>query len=545
MSQRLRFLTHTSILVASLLNLATPSVSAFPDIETHWAKDCIAQMKPRNLVTGYPNGTFRPNGTITRAEFAVLMLNAFPNAPIKRGGIQFTDVPTTHWAHRAIQEAYKRGFFAGYPGNIFKPSQAIPRVQAIGVLAGALNYSIPNNPETILRQYYQDAAQIPNYAKNAIASASINSIVVNYPNSFQLNPNQAGTRGEIAALLCRGLNIYTVPPQYIAGIEIAPQTVRPLPGSLDTVPVFNSNSPELFRTEGILLSTFPPTEKATPEAHLNYQFKGRFDIFSHHIARAETATETHPFYQGLLIQNPGQKSVTIEVLQGATYLSTPDSPFIALPDMADNTKGNVYSGPGSRVMTAVLQGEKQDIFPDSLVIPPGESRLLMNLPIPVTRAPASNGRSTMLRLQSDGEVYIANLVKKANKNGTSSYTAPSLTEWETLLKTGKLAEPRGKIPTPLDPPQEPTVFGRVAGVSQGSQWKANITNNPNTNYLTIPESSQSFSYVLGTLHLITLGTEQIQSAKMLRRYSDTAYFAHSNYGVEYNLTLPLRNDKGR
>jgi hypothetical protein len=43
------------------------------------------------------------------------------------------------------------------------------------------------------------------------------------------------------------------------------------------------------------------------------------------------------------------------------------------------------------------------------------------------------------------------------------------------------------------------------------------------------------------LHLITLGTAQIQSAPMLRRYEDTAYFAHSNYGVEYNLTLPLKN----
>jgi hypothetical protein len=81
----------------------------------------------------------------------------------------------------------------------------------------------------------------------------------------------------------------------------------------------------------------------------------------------------------------------------------------------------------------------------------------------------------------------------------------------------------------------------VAGVSQGAQWQAEITDNPNVSDLSIPQPGKAFSYALGTLHLITLSTGQIQSAPMLKRYPDTAYFAHSNYGVEYNLTLPLKN----
>jgi hypothetical protein len=48
---------------------------------------------------------------------------------------------------------------------------------------------------------------------------------------------------------------------------LQPQEVRPLPGKLDDVPVFNSNSPELVQTEGILLSTFPPRQKSTSAAH--------------------------------------------------------------------------------------------------------------------------------------------------------------------------------------------------------------------------------------------------------------------------------------
>jgi len=537
----LKLLTNTSVLAASLLSLSTPNAIAFTDIDSHWAKECISQMAPRKLVSGYPDGSFRPNTTITRAEFAVLMLNAFPDAPVKRSGTTFKDVPSNFWAYSAVQEAYKRGFFSGYPGGLFQPNQQIPRVQAIGVLAGAKNFSIPANPDSTLRQYFEDAAQIPDYAKNAIASAAVNTLVVNYPNVKQLKPNQTATRGEVAALICRALFIYAVPPQYMAGVEVSPQEIRPLPGKLDTIPTFNSNSPELVETEGILLSTLPPEGKQVPSAHLNYAFNGRFDIFTHHIARAETAAQARPFYQGLILHNKTDKPVTVDVLQAVSYLGTPDAPFKTLPDMVDNSNGNVYSGPGSRTMGDILRGVRQTTFPEKLVIQPGQSQILMNQPIPIERTPASNGRSTMMRLRSDGAVYVANVMMKAPQASNGTYRAPNLAEWQNLLDKGSLAEPRGPVPTPLDPPREPTVFGRVAGVSEGSQWQTQITDNPNIEHLSIPQPGKAFSYPLGTLHLITLSTGQIQSAPMLKRYSDTAYFAHSNYGVEYNLTLPLQN----
>jgi len=533
----LSFLT-TSI---ALLSLSRLSAMAFTDVQNHWAEDCINQMAPRKLVSGYPDGTFRPNATITRAEFAVLMLNAFPDAPVRRAGTMFKDVPPNHWAHKAIQDAYKRGFFSGYPGGTFLPNQPIPRVQAIGVLAGARNLSFSGLPEGTLRQYFTDAGQIPDYAKNAIAAAAINSLIVNYPNVKQLKPNQTATRAEVTALICRALFIYAVPPQYIAGVEIRPQEVRALPGRLDTVPTFNSNSPELVRTEGILLSTFPPDGKQVPSAHLNFPFQERFDIFSHHIARAETQAETGTLYQGIIVHNPSDKPVTVEVLQAASYLSAPEAPFQELPDMVDNPNGTYYSGPGSRTMGDVLRGVRQGIFPAQLVIEPGQSQILMNQPISIERAPASNGRSTMMRLRSDGLVYVANLAKRAVRNSNGTYRAPTLNEWQGLLENGDVAGPRDPKPTPLDPPRQPTVFSRVGGVSEGAQWRADITDSPNVDHLSIPQSGKAISYVIGTVHLITLGTGQIQSAQMLRRYSDTAYFAHSNYGVEYNITLPLKN----
>ena len=359
-------------------------------------------------------------------------------------------------------------------------------------------------------------------------------LVVNYPDVKQLAPNHSSTRGDIAAFLCNALGIPGVPTQYAVGFEEPIIDVRPLPGQLDTIPTVNSNSPEIIGTEGILVSTFPPQGKKTPKAHLNLPIKGRFDFFSHHIVRAKTQAETRPFYQGAIVHNPTEETVTVEVLHGSSYLTSPDALFIDLPPMVDNATGDTYAGPGSRVMNEILRRRRQRTFPRYLDIPPGESKMLMNLPIPLGNVvPVSNGRSTMMRLSSNGLVYIANLAMRAPLNSEPpteelrlrTYRAPTLEEWQTLLENGKLAEPRDSVPTPLEPVvQSPITFGRVAGVSGGTQWKVKVTDDRNASYLSIPEPGLAFSYAIATIHNITLGTGQIQSAPMLARYGRYCLF---------------------
>lgn len=320
------------------------------------------------------------------------------------------------------------------------------------------------------------------------------------------------------------------------------QPVRALSGKLDNVPVFNSNSPELVQTEGILLSTFPPAGKATPEAHLNFPFVGRFDVFAHHIAKAPTPQDLRTLYLGIILYNPGLKPVTVDILQAASYLSQPDAPFIPLPPVVDNPAGKVYSGPGSRVMSDILLGLTSADFPAQLVIPPQASRMLLNLGIPVkTLEPPLNGRSTLMRLRSDGAVYAASLAKYAPVDAQGKERAPTLEEWQQLLDNGKLATPRDRTPTPPNTDKGTIIYGRVAGVAQGSVWQTELVDNPNSRFLSIPEAGLAFSYGLATLQGGLMGTNQSQSAKMLVRYPDTAYFAHGNYGIQYSLSLPLVN----
>lgn len=211
------------IAIAQAISLATVTLSpalgaGFTDTQTHWGGDCIDRLRSNNLVSGYPDGSFRPEATVTRAEFAVLMLNTFPNAPRVRTAPRFTDVPSNYWAAIAISNAAERAFFAGYPDGTFKPTQAIPRVQAIAVLSNAKQFPVPNDDDSVLNRYFEDALQIPRYAEGSIASAIAPGIVVNYPNVKKLQPNRNATRGEIAAMLCQARNLGDglVPSQYIA-----------------------------------------------------------------------------------------------------------------------------------------------------------------------------------------------------------------------------------------------------------------------------------------------------------------------------------------
>ncbi|MDZ8187023.1 MAG: S-layer homology domain-containing protein [Nostoc sp. ChiSLP02] len=192
----------------------------FSDIQNHWAKGSVLAAAERNILKGYPDGTFRPNAPVNRAEFAAIIFVGLPKQPPSRPGVTFVDVPANYWAVKAIAEAYQTNYLSGYPNGMFKPNELILRVQALTALASGLNYGVTGDPINTLKKYYDDFGQIPSYATRAIAAATEKRIVVNYPDIKRLQPNQNVTRGEIAAFICRVLEIPTVPSKYIPATEL-------------------------------------------------------------------------------------------------------------------------------------------------------------------------------------------------------------------------------------------------------------------------------------------------------------------------------------
>lgn len=176
----------------------------FVDVpQDFWARPYITALSARRVVNGYAGDFFRPNQPITRAEFAALVQAAFDNKPVG-GTTPYKDIPPNFWAIPAINSATRTGFLQGYPDNIFRPTQRIPRVQVLVALASGLGLKPPASPEQVL-QSYQDADQIPNYAREQVAAAIAVGIVANYPDRNLLNPNRNASRAEVTAMLYQAL----------------------------------------------------------------------------------------------------------------------------------------------------------------------------------------------------------------------------------------------------------------------------------------------------------------------------------------------------
>lgn len=171
----------------------------FKDVpQVFWARPYIEALAERGVINGFPDGTFRPNQPVTRAQFAAQLQKAFEHKVVVAAP-NFKDVPSKFWASAAIQETARSGFLRGYPGNIFRPDQQIPKVQALVALNKGLGLTSNTDPKKVLK-VYQDAASIPKYATNIVASATEAGLVINYPNRQRLEPNKPLTRAEAAAL---------------------------------------------------------------------------------------------------------------------------------------------------------------------------------------------------------------------------------------------------------------------------------------------------------------------------------------------------------
>ncbi len=171
------------------------------DVRGHWAEVFIQALVDRKILSGFPDGTFRPQNSLTRAEYAALIAKAF-NRPLVRPVIPFPDVPGNFWARAAIEKATRMAFIAGFPDGTFRANQQLTRVQAIVALVSGLGLS-GGSPG--LLEVYSDRAQIPSYATNAIATATQNRIIVNHPQLNLLNPLRPISRAEIAVMVYQAL----------------------------------------------------------------------------------------------------------------------------------------------------------------------------------------------------------------------------------------------------------------------------------------------------------------------------------------------------
>lgn len=115
----------------------------FSDVpKGYWAANYIGYMQQFGIITGYSDGSFRPDAPVTRAEFAAI---ASRFEKLTEGSKSFTDVPDTYWAARYINFAATRGWVTGYSDGTFKPENTITRAEVAAVTCRLLERSADQN----------------------------------------------------------------------------------------------------------------------------------------------------------------------------------------------------------------------------------------------------------------------------------------------------------------------------------------------------------------------------------------------------------------
>ena len=101
--------------------------------ETDWFNNAVSTLANAQLINGYPDGSYRPNANITRAEFATIAIRFFLDEDVEIEENNLSDVKG-HWAEANINLAYALELINGYPDGTFRPDQKITRAEAMAIV---------------------------------------------------------------------------------------------------------------------------------------------------------------------------------------------------------------------------------------------------------------------------------------------------------------------------------------------------------------------------------------------------------------------------
>ncbi|MBW7457581.1 S-layer homology domain-containing protein, partial [Paenibacillus sepulcri] len=172
------------------------TASAALDIKGHWAESQISGWIDKGYIKGYEDGSFKPNKTITRAEFSTLINRSFGFS--ETAAISFGDVASSYWAYSEAAKAVKAGYIKGYEDGTFGVSKPISR-QEVAVIIGRLL----NLPAVSAGASFQDAGLIAEWAKDAVGRAAASNILVGYKEDGSFKPTSPITRAEAVVTLDR------------------------------------------------------------------------------------------------------------------------------------------------------------------------------------------------------------------------------------------------------------------------------------------------------------------------------------------------------
>lgn len=174
------------------------SAAGFSDVKGHWAQSYIETWEEKGVIGGYPDGTFRPDRQITRAEVTKILALAYEMATdVEKTG--FSDVFESDWYYIYAQACVANEVVSGYPDGSFKPNNPINRSEAVKMVC--LAAGMTERSSGIESVGFKDVSKVPQWSVgywNALYHAG----VIDGYEDATLRPTQNITRAEFVKILC-------------------------------------------------------------------------------------------------------------------------------------------------------------------------------------------------------------------------------------------------------------------------------------------------------------------------------------------------------
>lgn len=175
----------------------------FADIQGYWAEKAIRTFVKLGFIDGYEDGQFRPNGSITRAEFAALISRVFDIKGDAGHTVVLSDVGQ-HWAKEAILSLASTGVINGYGDGSFKPNQTITREEIVMILSRILN--LDHVKMDASKGEFTDISRASSYARSTIKELAEAGIIQGVSNS-SFDPQGKATRSDALMIILNTLNL--------------------------------------------------------------------------------------------------------------------------------------------------------------------------------------------------------------------------------------------------------------------------------------------------------------------------------------------------
>ena len=192
------YVTSESGNVTRMYTVTVEEGVSFSDVTAGaWYYENVMGAAENGYVSGYPDGTFKPMQSVTRAEFASMIAKAMGYDSDPDAGSAYPDVADDHWAKAAINFCAQNDIINGYDDGTFQPNKAITRQEAAAILNKAFELSVKYGVSTDL---FPDNSSIAAWASDHVYAAKASGLMKGYEEDGTFRPNNQITRAEAASI---------------------------------------------------------------------------------------------------------------------------------------------------------------------------------------------------------------------------------------------------------------------------------------------------------------------------------------------------------